>query len=299
MSSAPKLDPANQSKASKPYQCFEVEITNNIAHLRLCRADRFNSMIPEFWYELPEIIRDIDDNAKARAIVISAEGRHFCAGMDLSVFSNIGDGMLEDKHDSQRDMLRRLHMMQTLPELQDALSCLEQCRMPVLMAIQGACVGGAMDFVSASDMRYCTKDAFFCIQEINIGMTADVGTFPRLPYLIPQGLVRELAYTGRRMQAEEALQAGFVNAVFETQSDMLDHVMGIARSVAEKSPLAIWGSKEMINHARGRTIQEGLDHITAWQIGMFNPADMKESFIAKQEKRTPSFNNLPKKPKPI
>jgi len=296
MSSAPKLEAVEQAQ----HECFEVAIENQIAHLKLKRGDKLNTMIRAFWYELPEIIRDIDDNARARAIVISSTGKHFCAGMDLSVFSNVGSSAsFLDVDKSKHALQQRLNMLMVLPELQNTFSCLENSRIPVLMAIQGGCIGGAVDFVSASDMRYCTEDAFFCIQEINIGMTADVGTFPRLPYLMPQGLVRELAYTGRRLGAEEALSSGFVNAVFPTQDAMLEHVMKIAASIAEKAPLAVWGSKEMINYARGRTIAEGLDHIRTWQPGMFNPDDMRESFTAQQEKRKPRFNDLPKKTKPI
>ena len=290
MSSAPKLQ-----ENTAAFKCFDVEIADNIAHIRLNRPDAFNSMIREFWHELPEIIKDIDDNARARAIVISGEGKHFCAGMDLAVFA-AGNS---DDLTGERSINRRINLMRGLAPLQQTFSCLDEARMPVLVAIQGACVGGAIDFISACDMRYCSKDAFFCIQEINIGMTADVGTFPRLPHLMPQGLVRELAFSGRRMHAEEALRVGFVNEVFETHDDMLKRVLDIAAEIAQKAPIAVWGSKEMINYARDHSIADGLKHIATWQAGMFSPPDMQESFSAKQEKRKTQFENLPKKPKPI
>ena len=298
MSQAENLTAANQSSE---YLCFDVSIENKVAHIKLKRPEKLNSMIREFWYELPKIIHDIDDNARARAIVISSTGKHFCAGMDLSVFSASGSSKEDDGTltNSDRSMSRRLAMFQTLPPLQHTFGCLDECRIPVLMAVQGGCIGGAVDFSSAVDMRYCTKDAFFCIQEINIGMTADVGTFPRLPHLMPQGLVRELAYTGRRMLADEALRIGFVNAVFNTHEEMLAHVLDLAKNIAEKSPLAVWGSKEMINYARDHTIADGLKHIMTWQAGMFSPAEMKESFTAQAEKRAPKFDDLPKKTKPI
>ena len=143
------------------------------------------------------------------------------------------------------------------------------------------------------DMRYCSEDAFFCIQEINIGMTADVGTFPRLCHLLPQGYLRELAYSGRRLPAKRALELGLVNEIFPTQDAMLAHVMAVAKDIAEKSPLAVHGSKVMINYARDHTIADGLDYIATWQAGMYNPeSDMHESFIAKQEKRPPQFTDL-------
>ena len=139
--------------------------------------------------------------------------------------------------------MMRLHVK----HLQDAFTCLEKARMPVLAAIQGGCIGGAVDMVSACDVRYCTADAFFCIQEINIGMTADVGTFPRLCGLIPQGWVREMAYTGRRLPAAKAKEIGLVNEVFVGQGALLEHVLATAREIASKAPLAVAGSKAMMN----------------------------------------------------
>jgi enoyl-CoA hydratase len=145
---------------------------------------------------------------------------------------------------------------------------------------------------SACDIRYASADAFFCIQEINIGMTADVGTFPRLCGLIPQGWVRELAYTGRRLPAEKAREIGLVNEVFESQDAMLEHVMATAREIASKAPLAVAGSKVMINYARDHTIEDGLDYIATWQAGMFSPSHMAEAFAAKQEGRETRFSDL-------
>ena len=268
------------------HECFSVEIKDHIAHIVLNRPDALNAMNRAFWRELPEIVAKIDEGALARVIVISSTGKHFTAGMDLSVFGS-GPDM------SGKEVGRvRANLMRTVLELQKTFGCLDEARMPVLMAVQGACIGGGVDFASACDMRYCTKDAFFCIQEINIGMTADVGTFPRLPHLMPQGLVRELAYTGRRLYAEEAKACGFVNEVFDSQEDMLAAVMGHAREIAGRSPLAVWGSKEMLNYARDHTIDDGLKHIAVWQSGMFQPKDMREAFAAQSEKRDPDFDDL-------
>ncbi len=275
------------------YRCFNVEIKDHIAHLQLKRGDELNTMVPEFWKELPEIVRDIDAGAKARVIVISSTGKHFSGGMDLSVFTSgnsAGTAAAASKEERGRT---RANLRLSVLEIQETFNVLERARMPVLMAIQGGCVGGAVDFASACDCRYATEDAFFVIQEINIGMTADVGTFPRLCHLMPEGMVRELAYAGRRLPAQKALQLGLVNAVFPTQEAMLDHVMGLAKEIAEKSPLAVHGSKVMINYARDHTIADGLDYIATWQAGMYNPeTDMKESFMAKAEKRDAAFGDL-------
>ncbi|MEQ8266621.1 MAG: crotonase/enoyl-CoA hydratase family protein [Parvibaculum sp.] len=274
------------SLQSNPHECFKVEIRDNIAHIVLNRPEKMNAMNRAFWRELPEIVREIDEGALARVIVISSTGKHFTAGMDLSVFTSGPD--MKGKETGRL----RANLMQTVLRLQKTFGCLDEARVPVLMAVQGGCIGGGVDFASACDMRYCTKDAFFCIQEINIGMTADVGTFPRLPHLMPQGLVRELAYTGRRLFADEAKSCGLVNAVFDTQEQMMEAVMGIARDIAARSPLAVHGSKEMINYARDHSIADGLKHIAVWQTGMFQPADMMESFTAKAEKREPEFDDL-------
>lgn len=270
----------------KDSACFKVEIKDHIAHIVLNRPEKMNAMNRDFWSDLPDIVREIDEGALARVIVISSTGKHFTSGMDLSVFTSGPD--MAGKETGRV----RANLMQTVLKLQKTFSCLDEARMPVLMAVQGGCIGGGVDFASACDMRYCTKDAFFCIQEINIGMTADVGTFPRLPHLMPQGLVRELAYTGRRLFAEEAKSCGFVNAVFDTQEEMLAAVMGIAKDIAARSPLAVYGSKEMINYARDHSIADGLKHIAVWQTGMFQPHDMMESFAAKAEKREPEFEDL-------
>ncbi len=275
------------------YRCFNVEIAEGIAHVQLKRGDELNTMVPEFWRELPEIIRDIDSGAKARVIVISSTGKHFSSGMDLSVFTSgqsAGTAAAATKDERGRT---RANLRLGILDIQETFNVLERARMPVLMAIQGGCVGGAVDFASACDCRYATEDAFFVIQEINIGMTADVGTFPRLCHLMPEGMVKELAYSGRRLPAKKALQLGLVNEVFATQDEMLKHVTALAKEIAEKSPLAVHGSKVMINYARDHSTADGLDYIATWQAGMYNPeVDMRESFVAKAEKRTPKFADM-------
>jgi enoyl-CoA hydratase len=270
-----------------PFECFDVAIIDKVAHIQLKRPTAFNSMIPSFWRELPAIIADIDRRALARCIVISSTGKHFCSGMDLAVFGGATSGGAPPDRASAAEEMRQ-HVL----HLQDSFNCLEKARMPVLIAIQGGCIGGAVDLASACDIRYCTADAFFCVQEINIGMTADVGTFPRLCGLIPQGWVRELAYTGRRLPAAKAQQIGLVNEVYETQGAMLAAVMATAHEIASKAPVAVTGSKVMINYARDHSIADGLDYIATWQAGMFSGAHMAEAFAAKQEKREANFAEL-------
>jgi enoyl-CoA hydratase len=270
------------------HTCFDLEIDHHVAHVRMKRPDALNTMTRAFYRELPEIVRGLDAEAKARVVVLSSTGKHFTAGMDLSVFT--GEGFAPPKSAEVgrvRETLRH-----TVLELQDSFNALEQVRMPVLAAIQGGCVGGGVDLVSACDMRYCTQDAFFVIQEINVGMVADLGTLQRLPRLMPQGMVRELAYTGRRLPASRALALGLVNEVWDDHAAMLAGVMQIAREIAERTPLGVCGSKESLNYSRDHSIADGLQQIATWQTGMFQGTDMMEAFAAKAEKRTPAFEDL-------
>jgi enoyl-CoA hydratase len=269
------------------WTCFEVTLQDRVAHIRLNRPEAFNAMNRAFWNELPAIVDDISDNARARVIVISAAGRHFSAGMDLQNFDGVGGGSGPVRPDIAGEA-SRAH----LESLQDTFSCLDRARMPVIAAVQGACVGGGVDLTSACDIRYASADAFFCIQEINIGMTADAGTFPRLCRLIPQGWVRELAYTGRRLPAGQAQEIGLVNTVLPDPETLLAHALSTAREIASKSPLAVAGSKVMINYAREHDTETALDYLRVWQAGMFPAADMAETFKARQEGREPDFPDL-------
>ena len=278
------------------YSCFEYDLRDHVAHVTMCRGDDFNTMTKAFWSELPELIDKISDAAEARVIVLSAQGKHFCAGMDLANFQD--DGEMHGTDAKKVSQGRRSEaQFRVTRELQYTISCLEKARMPVIAAIQGACIGGAVDLVTACDIRYAAKDAFFCIQEINIGMAADVGTLQRLPYLIPEGIVRELAYTGRRFSAAEALRYGLINAVFDTHETVINHALNVAREIADKAPLAVTGTKEILNYNRDHTVEESLNYAALWNSAMNFSDDMMEAFKSKTEKRDPDFQGLVKKRK--
>ena len=271
------------------YQCFELELHDQVAELRLNRPNELNTMTRAFWSELPRILRNLDVDGKMRAIVITSTGKHFTAGMDLSVFQTPATGPTTTQEAGRaRETLRR-----TVLELQDSFNILEEVRVPVLAAIQGGCIGGGVDMVSACDARYCTEDAFFCVQEIHLGMTADLGTLQRLPRIIPSGMARELAYTGRRLSAAKAKEIGLVNEVYPDAQALRKGVLEVAQEIAEHSPLAIQGTKEMLNYARDHSVRDSLLYMAAWQSGMFQPADMSECFVAKTSKRKPKFEDLP------
>ncbi|MDQ2678998.1 MAG: crotonase/enoyl-CoA hydratase family protein [Actinomycetota bacterium] len=279
------------------YECFDVSVSDKVAHLQLQRPDELNTMTPAFWTELPGIVRELDAAGEVRAAVISSTGKHFSAGMDLSVFT--GGGGIGGDGGSAEVGRQRANLWMLVQHLQDSFTALEDARFPVLAAIQGGCIGGAVDMVTAADMRYCSADAFFCIQEINIGMTADVGTLQRLPKIIPEGVARELAYTGDRMPAQRALEVGLVNQVFEDHESLVAGVLEIAGRIALRSPLAIWGTKEMINYTRDHSVADSLKYMAGWQSGMFQPRDMLEEFAAKGERRSPEFDGLPTRPDSI
>lgn len=269
------------------YESFNVEVKDYIAHVQFSRPEALNTMNKAFWLELPRCMQDIEANTDARVIVISSTGKHFSAGMDLGVFSDPKSVPMSGDPGRMAENLRRVVL-----QLQDTLTSLERVRLPVLAAVHGGCIGGALDLVCAADSRYCTSDAYFTIKETELGMTADVGTLQRLPKLMPEGVVRELAYTGRKFGADEAHRLGFVNSVYDSQEAMIEGVMGIATQIAANSPLAVTGCKEMIHFSRDHSVEDSLKYMATWQSGMFRPTDMMKSFQAKAQKQAPEYDDL-------
>lgn len=269
------------------YECFEVSITDQVAHIVLSRPEKRNAMNAAFWEELPEIIRDIDDNSKARAIVMSSTGPIFSAGIDLTMLSSVdGEG---DKNAPAYGAA----FLSTVKRLQDSFNALEDCRIPVIAAIQGGCIGGGVDMTTACDIRLGTDDSFITIYEVNVGMTADVGTFPRILNLMPEGIVRELAYTGRKMGAEELIRHGFYNRTYPTQEALVTGALELAAEIASKPPLAVYGCKKMITYGRDHNTADALDYIGVWNMSMLVPSEMMEAMMAGKQKRAGNFADLP------
>jgi enoyl-CoA hydratase len=266
-------------------ECFDLQIENRVARLTLGRPERLNTMSPQFWRELESVLERLQREAPARVLVIDSTGKHFTAGMALDSFGSSIE--LDDSSAASR-----ANIAATLADMQRAFERIAQLRMPVIAAIQGGCVGGGVDMVAACDIRYCTADAFFCIQEINIGMAADLGTLQRLPKLIPDGLMRELAYTGRRLPAQRALSCGLVNEVFDSQAAMVEAALATAREIAARPPVAVWATKQAIDYAREHTVADGLRQMGWLQSGLWDTAAVEEAIRARAEKRAPEFADL-------
>jgi enoyl-CoA hydratase len=267
-------------------ECFELAVDGGVAHLVLNRPQAMNTMHPLFWRELDDTLTRLDREGAARALVISSTGRHFSAGMALETFG--GAIAMDDASAEGRAAIHDLLM-----DIQSTFTKLETLRMPAIAAIQGGCIGGAVDMVTACCLRYATADAFFCIQEINIGMVADVGTLQRLPKLMPMAVVKELAYTGRRLPAPRAQALGLVNEVFETQQAMVDAALQCAREIAAKPPVAVWGTKQALHYARDHTVDEALKQMGWLQGAIWSNAHVRESIAAMKEKRAAVFPDLP------
>jgi enoyl-CoA hydratase len=264
---------------------FEITRDGAVAHLRLTRPEASNALDMGFWRGFGPALSALDGTGEVHALVISGEGRNFCAGMDISVFSS--GAILPTETAAQRQAFH-----QAARELQDALTMLEKVRFPVIAAVHGACIGAGLDMISACDLRLASADALFRIEEINIGMMADVGSLQRLPKILPEGVVRELAYLGTSLTADRAERLGFVSAVLPDAGGVVAAALDMAKAIAAKAPLAISGSKAAINYARDHTVAEGLEWVAIMQGSLWSPSDILAAIQARRAKEAPVFASL-------
>jgi len=274
---------------------FTVGLSGSgIAHLRLNRPERMNTMTPEFFPAVRDAVARLNAEGRARVLVLSAEGKHFSAGMALDVFAGGNDltAMLQTGN-----ARARLAFQDGLRQLMRCFDVIEQTRFPVIAAVQGACVGGALDLATACDLRVCSAEAFFAVQEIHIGMAADLGVLQRLPKIVPPAVAREMAFTGERLPAERALATGLVNAVLPDAEAALAHAMQLAEAIAAKSPVAIAGSKLALNYAVDHPTGDALDQMTLLQSAIFDIEEMGRAISAWKAKAPGQFDPLaPVKP---
>jgi enoyl-CoA hydratase len=270
---------------SKP---FDVEINNSIAHIRFNRPEKRNSMNEDFWKMFPKEVEELDDSGEIRALIVSSTGPHFSAGIDLSMFK---DDIVESERDNEIGRSRG-YFLQQLKFLQNAVSCLEAARFPVVTAVQGGCIGGGIDLITAADIRICTKDAFFLIEEINVGLAADIGTIQRLPKIIPAGIAREWTMLGEKVSADRAKEVGLVSSLHESHEEMMKNAFEIAEKLASKTPLAMWVTKETLNYSRDHTVKESLENVALWNAATLHKEDVMSTMMSKMQKKKPEYRNL-------
>jgi enoyl-CoA hydratase len=265
---------------------FALSHERGVAHLQLNRPERMNTMTPAFFPAVRDAVQQLSDRGETRALVISSTGKHFSAGMALDVFA--GDELAL----AAKTPRERLSFQRSLKKLMDCFTALDEARFPIVCAVQGACVGGALDLATACDLRVCSADAFFTVQEISIGMAADLGVLQRLPKIVPQGVAREMAYTGERVGAERALAIGLVNEVLADADAARERALALARTIASKSPLAIAGTKLALNHARDHSTASALEQMTLLQSAIFDTDEMAAAIDAWKAKRSAEFDPL-------
>ncbi len=268
------------------YQTLILSLENHVAQVSINRPEKANALNNQSWEELNRVFEELDRNPEARVVILKGEGKHFCSGIDVSLLMELNRGNQADCEGRKREYLRQIIL-----DLQAPIKAIEDCRKPVIAAIHNGCIGAAVDIISACDMRYATHDAFITAKEIDMGMVADLGTLQRLPKIIPDGIAREMVYTGRKVSGEEAKTFGLVNDCFEQRGQMLDEVMEIARQIAGKSPLSIRGTKEMLNYTRDHRVEDGLKYIATWNAAMLLSDDLMKAIQAQMTKSKPEFDN--------
>ena len=262
-----------------------VQVEGGVAHVELARPDRLNAMDRDMFEAIGETFRSLGRDPAVRAILLSGQGKHFTAGLDLEYASR----QFPPTDDPGRAAEARLRHIEWL---QDAFSAVEAARPPVVAAIHGGCIGAGVDLATACDLRILSADAFFQVAEVDVAITADLGTLQRLGYLIPHGLVRELAFTGRRMGAEESARYGLANQVQADRAAAIAAALELARTIAAKSPLAVAGAKRSLNHSRGRPVEEGLRDVALWNAATLVSADLTEAVQARLGRTEPKFGPL-------
>ncbi len=263
---------------------LQLELKNKVAFAQLSRSEKANALNEKLWFELEQLAVWVDETPEARVLVLSGAGDHFCAGIDFSLAASLFSEVSTLPEGKKQEALFR-----KIQSLQRAFSAFERCRKPVLVAVQGACVGGGIDLITACDMRYAAPDAYFCVKEIDLAIVADIGTLQRLTPIVGEGHTRELAFTGRTISAEEALRIGLVNRLFESRDQLMDEVAQLAFEIAEKSPLTIRGIKNVLNYSRDHTVEDGLRYVATLNSSLLLSADTQQAMQALMTRSKPTF----------
>ena len=262
------------------YEFFEIEKHGQTATLWLNRPEKRNAMNMEFWNELPQAMAALDADPSVRAVVIAGRGKDFTVGLDLkamggTIFSSGERG--------------KFALLDEVDRLQHSISSVAECTKPVIAAIHGYCLGGGIDLVTACDIRYAARDSIFSIRETKIAIVADVGTLQRLPAIVGKGHVAELAYSGDDFDAERAEAIHFVNRVFPDGAATLAAARDLAERIAENSPLAVQGTKRVLEFCEGKSVADGLRYVATWNAAFLESDDLREAMAAFMEKRKPKY----------
>ena len=270
---------------AEDYSFYRVTKQAPLAWVTLNRPEKYNAMGPAAWKEIIPIFEDLDRDDAIRAIIIAAEGKIFCAGIDL--IGMAGEMAAVATGDMSAGARREIY--RSIFPLQAAISCVEKCRKPVICAIHGKCIGAGLDLASACDIRLASADATICLKEAAVAFVADVGSLQRVPHIVGQGHARELAYTAKFIDAKRAREIGLVNDVYPDKEALLQAAEDLARAIAANSPLAVQASKEVLNFCRGQSIADGLEYVASRSAMMVPSQDLMEAMTAFMERRTPDF----------
>lgn len=265
---------------------LNVTVKDQCAHIQLNRPDKANALNRALWFEIQKAFEWVDTTDTVRTAILSGVGECFCAGIDFALM-----GALLDEVDALGAGRKEEKLRCLIVDFQAAFCALEGCRKPVLAAVHGPCLGAGLDLIAACDMRYASKSARFSLKEVDLGIVADIGSLQRLPYLMGEGQVRELAFTGREFDAVEAQHMGLINRVFNTLEELLAGVQTIATTIATKSPLTVRGIKQVMNYNRDHTVASGLNYVATWNATMLLSEDTQEAVLAAMQKRHPQFKN--------
>lgn len=277
-----------EKPATAAFRSFTLDVdeTCGIARLRLNRPESHNSLpIAFFEQELPEAIARLNANGSVRVLIISANGKSFSSGLDLNAFSD--PDLLDTSSARKRERLNRV-----VRKLQDALNALDEARFPVICAIQGVCWGAGLDLASACDIRLATRDSGFSIKEVDLAIMADLGSLQRLTRLMPEGVVRGMAFTGDVMPAAAASNLGLINEIFEGLEELEAGAKKWAERIASHSPLAVSASKAALNYARDHSLADGLQHAALLQSSLLEPGDIIKAVAAARKKERANFMDL-------
>ncbi|KAF5741193.1 delta(3 5)-Delta(2 4)-dienoyl-CoA isomerase mitochondrial [Tripterygium wilfordii] len=272
------------------YETIEIVPENpnsRVFYLYLNRPSVRNALALQWFNEFPKALSFLDQNPDVGVIVLAGYGDHFCAGIDLKSLTSISEQSQSSDRGRSGERLRR-----QIKFMQDAITAIERCRKPVIAGIHGACIGGGIDIITACDIRVCTKDAFFSVKEVDLGITADLGTLQRLPGIVGYGNAMELALTGRRFSGSDAKELGLVSMVFGSKREMEVGLKTVAEGIAAKSPLAVTGTKAVLVRSRDLNLDQGLDYVATWNSAMLLSEDLTESVAAQLGKRKPVFSKL-------